>query len=88
MVQSRCGILCSECEYKENVKCRGCLEIAKPFWTDTGCPVKQCCEEKHLVHCGLCEDFPCSMLHDFAYSKDEGDNGARIDNCRCWAEEE
>ena len=31
MIESRCGILCSECEYKESMGCCGCLNINKPF---------------------------------------------------------
>ena len=29
MVESRCGILCSECEYREQVNCKGCVSIHK-----------------------------------------------------------
>ncbi|MCL2753395.1 MAG: DUF3795 domain-containing protein, partial [Defluviitaleaceae bacterium] len=39
MIESRCGILCSECEYRESMNCGGCVKIAKPFWGDF-CPVK------------------------------------------------
>ncbi|MDR0465742.1 MAG: DUF3795 domain-containing protein, partial [Deltaproteobacteria bacterium] len=45
MVESRCGILCGECEYREKMNCKGCIAIAKPFWGDA-CPVKSWCEEK------------------------------------------
>ena len=45
MVESRCGILCRECEYKEKMNCGGCVHIDKPFWGDS-CPVKSCCEGK------------------------------------------
>ena len=31
MIQSRCGILCEECHYKEEVGCKGCVNIDKPF---------------------------------------------------------
>ncbi len=42
MIQSRCGILCSECEYRDKVNCNGCVAIENPFWGE--CPVKKCCE--------------------------------------------
>lgn len=29
MVESRCGILCSECEYKDQVNCKGGVNIKK-----------------------------------------------------------
>lgn len=56
MIESRCGILCSECEYREQTGCKGCTEMEKPFWGE-GCPVKACCEEKAHDHCESCGDF-------------------------------
>jgi hypothetical protein len=87
MVESRCGILCSKlgCDKLFNVNCKGCINISKPFWGE--CPVKKCCEERHLEHCGLCFEFPCSLLKSFAYDKEQGDNGARICQCEKWASE-
>ena len=41
--ESRCGLLCSECAYREQMNCAGCVHIQKPFWGDS-CPVKSCCE--------------------------------------------
>lgn len=54
MIESRCGILCSECIYREQTGCAGCVHIKKPFWGDS-CPVKSCGEEKTYEHCGQCE---------------------------------
>ena len=85
MIESRCGILCGECEYREKMNCGGCVHIEKPFWGDS-CPVKSCCEGKTLEHCGLCGDFPCDLLNQFAYDKEQGDDGKRIEQCRKWAE--
>lgn len=45
MVESRCGLLCSQCSFRETMGCEGCVNIEKPFWADS-CPVKSCCEEK------------------------------------------
>lgn len=83
MVESRCGALCSACSYRESMNCKGCVNIAKPFWGDA-CPVKSCCENKKLTHCGECKEFPCSLLIEYAYDKEHGDNGMRIEQCRCW----
>lgn len=83
MIESRCGISCSQCHYKEEFNCKGCLAINKPFWDDS-CPIKDCCEEKKHSHCGECTNFPCTLLIGFSYDKDQGDNGLRIENCRCW----
>ena len=85
MVESRCGILCNECEYRETMGCKGCVNIDKPFWGDS-CTVKSCCEEKKKNHFGECKDFVCSVLHSFAYDKEQGDNGLRIEQCKKWNE--
>lgn len=85
MAESRCGILCGECEYRLQPGCKGCTQITKPFWGDA-CPMKNCCEEKNLDHCGLCEEFPCALLNQFAYDPKQGDDGKRIRQCAAWAE--
>ncbi len=82
-VESRCGLLCNECEYREKMHCKGCINITKPFWGDC-CPVKKCCEDKLLKHCGECTDFPCSLLNSFSYHEEQGDDGRRIEQCRVW----
>ncbi len=82
MVESRCGIYCSECEYKISMGCKGCVNIEKPFWGE--CLVKKCCENKELEHCGQCSKFPCELLISFSYDKEQGDNGLRIKHCRMW----
>ena len=83
MIESRCGILCSECEYKEQMNCKGCVNIRKPFWGES-CPVKSCCENKKHENCGYCNDFPCELLNKFAYDKEQGDDGKRIEQCKKW----
>lgn len=83
MIESRCGILCSQCEYQEQVGCKGCVVIDKPFWGEQ-CPVKSCCEEKEQSYCGECEDFPCEVLNQFAFDQEQGDEGKRIEQCKKW----
>ena len=83
MVESRCGILCGECQYREQVGCAGCVSMEKPFWGDA-CPVKSCAEGKRHVHCGQCADFPCQLLNQFAYDEKQGDDGKRIKQCQLW----
>ena len=87
MIESRCGLLCGECSYREPMGCKGCTAIEKPFWGDA-CPVKSCCEAKELEHCGTCGEFPCALLTGFAYDPDQGDDGKRIEQCRCWRDAE
>lgn len=86
MVESRCGLLCSQCAYQETMHCVGCVHMDKPFWADS-CPVKACCEGRALPHCGACTDFPCALLHQFAYDMEQSDNGKRIAQCQAWAKD-
>ena len=86
MSESRCGLLCSKCEYKGQVNCAGCTNIERPFWGES-CPVKSCCESKGKEHCGLCSEFPCALLNGFAYDEKQGDNGKRIEQCKAWSVE-
>lgn len=83
MIESRCGLKCSVCEYRETMNCSGCTAMEKPFWGDA-CPVKSCCENKQHAHCGECAQFPCVLLHEFAYDEKQGDDGKRIAQCRLW----
>ena len=35
MVESRCGLLCSDCSFREAMGCKGCVHMGKPFWADS-----------------------------------------------------
>lgn len=85
-VESRCGLLCSRCGYREPMHCPGCVETDRPFWGES-CPVKSCCQGKGLAHCGRCDRFPCELLRQFAYDKEQGDGGKRIETCGEWRKE-
>lgn len=50
------------------------------FWGE--CKISKCCSEKELDHCGKCGEFVCKDLHAFAYDKEQGDNGLRIENLK------
>jgi len=57
MIESRCGLCCSTCEYKESHNCGGCIETnGNPFHGE--CPVAKCCQEKGHTHCGECPQLP------------------------------
>lgn len=88
MIKSRCGIYCNPAACKETFgfDCAGCPNMDKPVWGEYCC-VKRCCEERGHEHCGLCVDFPCETLKEYAYDKEHGDEGARIERCREWAKE-
>lgn len=87
MVESRCGILCSKCQFLKDGVCEGCLKITKPFWGDV-CVIKQSCETKGHDHCGQCSSFPCAQLTAFSYDQKQGDDGKRIRQCEAWKKEE
>ena len=56
-VQSRCGLLCKWCTYREPYGCGGCIETnGNPFHGE--CPVAKCCQDKGFTHCGECSDLP------------------------------
>ena len=86
-VQSRCGLLCDGCSFRESHGCVGCIgHLGKPFWGE--CPVAKCCQDKGHSHCGECPDIPCGILNEFSCGDSEhSDNpaGARIAVCRVWA---
>ena len=56
-VQSRCGLLCSSCSFREPYGCGGCIETnGNPFHGE--CPVAKCCQDMGFQHCGECENLP------------------------------
>ena len=85
-IQSRCGLLCNFCDFKEPYNCGGCIETnGHPFHGE--CPVAKCCQDKGHAHCGQCAEMPCAQLNAYSCEdKEHGDNppGARIAMCRAW----
>ncbi len=51
------------------------------------CPVAICCQNKGIIHCGECADFPCELLMKYSCDSEHGDtpHGARIEQCKRWA---
>ena len=88
-VQSRCGLLCKWCKYKEPMNCPGCVALnGKASWCDDDCDVSRCCVDKGYSHCGECRDVPCENLRSLSYGDDEHNDkpeGARIEVCKVWA---
>lgn len=82
-IDTRCGLCCAVCEYKSPCNCGGCVATnGKPFHGD--CPVATCAQNKKLMHCGECDEFPCKLLSDFSSDPNHGDtpSGARIEVLR------
>ena len=88
-IQSRCGLLCKWCKYKEPFNCPGCIALnGKASWSDDYCDVSKCCIDKGYAHCGECPDMPCENLKGLSYGDDEHNDkpeGARIEVCKAWA---
>ena len=88
-VQSRCGLLCKWCKYKEPMNCPGCIALnGKASWSDDCCDVSKCCIDKGYTHCGECPEVPCEKLKGLSYGEDEHNDkpeGARIEVCKAWA---
>lgn len=85
MIDTRCGLRCEGCEYKESTGCKGCIASnGHPFHGD--CPVAKCCQDKGHLHCGQCADFPCALLEQYSCDPVHGDNppGLRIEQLRKW----
>lgn len=86
LIDSRCGLHCTGCEYKESCGCGGCIEtMGHPFHGE--CPVAACCQKKGITHCGQCPDIPCKLLTEYSCDPEHGDTpkGARIEQCKKWA---
>lgn len=85
MIDTRCGLRCDGCTFKESHGCKGCIASnGSPFHGE--CSVAKCCQEKEQVHCGECKGFPCKLLIEYTNDPVHGDNpkGARIKQCRQW----
>lgn len=88
MVDSRCGLHCTGCNYIEACGCGGCIETnGHPFHGE--CPVAICCQNKEIEHCGECLNFPCDLLKQYSYDSEHGDKpkGLRIEQCKKWKDE-
>ena len=79
-----CGAYCGTCSWKEKMNCAGCIiNRGNCFWGE--CAVAKCCIQKGILHCGLCDDLPCSTLQGFFDDPEHGDNGERLSNLKNWA---
>ena len=89
MIDSRCGLHCAGCPYKDSHDCGGCIKTnGHPFHGE--CPIAICCQGKGHIHCGECDIMPCDKLYSYSYlDMEHGDKpqGARVETCRRWAAE-
>ncbi len=84
--QSRCGLLCEGCTFREPYNCGGCIEtLGHPFHGE--CPIAICAQDRGYVHCGQCPDMPCEKLYEYSCGDDEycdNPKGARLEMLRYW----
>lgn len=86
MIESRCGLLCKSCTFKQSHGCGGCIETnGHPFHGE--CPVAICAQDKGFAHCGECPEIPCQQLTAYSFDPVHGDNGGRIAVCKRWVSE-
>ncbi|MCL2488397.1 MAG: DUF3795 domain-containing protein [Oscillospiraceae bacterium] len=83
-IDTRCGLVCAGCGFIESHGCGGCIATGgRPFHGE--CPVAVCCQDRGHLHCGECPDIPCALLTEYSFHPEHGDNGARIERCKKWA---
>ena len=86
-IQSRCGLMCDTCAFREPYNCGGCIEtLGHPFHGE--CPIAICAQKKGFEHCGQCLDMPCDKLYEYSCGDDENcDNpkGARLEILKYWS---
>jgi hypothetical protein len=74
---SMCGLDCQTCAWREPNNCGGCKETnGEPFHGT--CRLASCVKNKGFEDCSYCPEFPCSLLVEFSYDKEHGENGGRI----------
>lgn len=66
----------------EAMKCDGCQkpDAENPFRIGGDCPIRNCAVEKEILHCGLCNDFPCDLMKQHLESVEKVIPGCR-DSC-------
>ncbi len=78
---SSCGIDCDACKFKTEQNCTGCyVHKGRPFWGI--CELYDCAASKELLHCGKCNDFPCTKLIEAHKSENPDGDGIEIENLR------
>ncbi len=76
-----CGLDCGACDYREKCNCPTChVAAGEMFWGQ--CPIAKCNMSKGFDNCSQCAEFPCDQLTQFAFDKEQGDNGKRIETLR------
>ncbi len=49
----------------EDISCTGCLSEGIVFPVCRSCPIKRCCQDKGILGCYQCDDFPCKFIENF-----------------------
>jgi hypothetical protein len=49
----------------DDISCTGCLSSGIVFPVCRACAIKNCCEDKKIDGCHLCDEFPCKYIQNF-----------------------
>ena len=49
----------------DDISCTGCLSDGVVFPVCRSCPIKRCSQDKGILGCHQCEDFPCKFIQNF-----------------------
>jgi hypothetical protein len=48
----------------DDIRCLGCHGLIQSSWC-AGCSIRQCTEERRILTCAFCDEFPCEKLEKF-----------------------
>lgn len=60
----------------KDVGCLGCHGPISKRWC-ASCHIKRCTQEKGILTCAFCSDFPCEILEEYYEKEENGDNYKR-----------
>ncbi len=58
----------------EDINCVGCLSKGTHFSYCNDCCIKKCAEEKGVINCAYCDNYPCERLNKFFKMATEAKN--------------
>lgn len=81
-----CGIMCALCNrhiVNGNSACSGCSQNG--YYSES-CKIAKCCKGKNILHCALCEEFPCAEVKKIGDFSDLNTNEHYTKVCHCISE--
>ena len=81
-----CGIMCALCNRHIVNGSSGCNGCSHNGYYSEPCKVANCCREKQVLHCALCEAFPCDKVKKVGDFSDLDTKEHYVKVCRCITE--